>query len=250
MTYTLTYCLPRNLLPQIHVVLFVLVFEQVLKHWQCLARMQLLLACFDDDDGFGNIYGNFPDALQVSQVLMNTTSHTGTHTPTLRQTREYVCRCICMSEYQMQHERTRKYTHIKKQNKCRKLTRKCMWHNSKNLLLQFVEFHFQFALEYFVVDVVVAELTVCGNLLQSCRLNVHHCPSLRRGRVRFSKIFYVTKLATNWEHRAEHKVSETREQQIESAANCLPKSTKRIGTSSAVKKDPHNHTQSSHSDEY
>lgn len=30
----------------------------------------------------------------------------------------------------------------------------------------------------------------------------------------------------------------------------LPKSTERIGTSSAVKKDPHNHTQSSHSDEY
>lgn len=148
--------------------------------------MQLLLACFNDDDGFGIIYGNFPDAQQVSQVLLNTTSHTGTHTPTLRQTREYVCRCICMSEYQMQHERTRKYTHIKKQNKCRKLTRKCIWHNSKNLLLQFVEFHFQFALEYCVVDVVVADLTVCGNLLQKLS---SQCAPLPQSTQRSSTVF-------------------------------------------------------------
>lgn len=155
-----------------------------------------------------------------------------------------------MSEYQMQHERTRKYTHIKKQNKCRKLTPKWMWHNSKNCYFSLLNFTFSLRLSTLRFYVVVADLAVCGNLLQSCRLNVNHCPSLRRGRVRFSKIFYVTKLATNWEHRAEHKVGETREQQIESAAKFLPKSTERIGTSSAVKKDPHNHTHSSHSDEY
>lgn len=101
---------------------------------------------FYDDDGFGNIYGNFPDALQVSQVLMNTNSNTGTHTPTLRQTRKYVCMFDCMSEYQMQHERTRKYTHIKKQNKCRKLTPKCMWHNSKNCYFSLLNFTFSLRL--------------------------------------------------------------------------------------------------------
>lgn len=197
--------------------------EEVLNHWQYLARIVFVTGVFFyDDDGFGNIYGNFPDALQVGQVLMNTNSNTGTHTPTHRQTLKYVCMYFWVYVWVSDATRTHTQVHAhKKAKQVPQVDSKMYVAQFEKLLLQFVEFHFQFALKYFVVSVVVvvADLTVCGNLLQSCRLNVNHCPSLRRGRVRFSKIFYVTKLATNWEHRAEHKVGETREQQIESAQN-------------------------------
>lgn len=98
---------------------------------------------------------------------------------------------------------------------------------------QFIKFHFQFAFVCFALHLL---------------LLLSHCSS--RGRVRYSKIFYVTKLQTQSESSEPSAKcrDETREQQAGRRRKCLPKSTERIGTSSTVMRQPNTHTtQSLHS---
>lgn len=146
----------------------------------------------------------------------------------------------------LQHERTRTDTHIKiKINHFKMCV--AQFSNWIEFLLPFSYVYWlsysQSFCFYFAIQFKLRLPNVAGAKVKS-RATVFR---LMRSQIqykiysRFSQIFYVTKLAANWEHRAESRVAVavgSARGKIESAAT-LPKSTKRIGTSNTDKKHPH-----------